>query len=100
MSEGQKRYEKFIDKVREAYPGLNKEQQFKKGQEMWNKVKNNPEEIGRAMLTLDAAVAQPESQNTKIWINFTSPPSKKRKDNDVREEADLEIVNVQSDKGI
>ena len=51
MSEGQKRYEKFIDKVREAYPGLNKEQQFKKGQEMWNKVKNYPEEVGRAMLT-------------------------------------------------
>ena len=100
MSEGQKRYEKFIDKVREAYPGLNKEQQFKKGQEMWNKVKNYPEEVGRAMLTLDAAVAKHKSRNAKLWINFTSPPSKKRKDNGVREEADLEIVNVQSDKGI
>ena len=52
------------------------------------------------MLTLDAAVAKHKSQNAKIGINFTSPPSKKRKDNDVREEADLEIVNVQSDKGI
>ena len=61
MSEGQKRYEKFIDKVREAYPCLNKEQHFKKGQEMWNTVKNDPEEIGRATLTLDAAVAKHKS---------------------------------------
>ena len=90
----------FNDKSREAYLGLNKEQQFKKGQEMWNKVKNDPEEIERAMLTLDAAAAKHKSRNAKIWINFTSPPSTKRKDNDVREEADLEIVNVQSDKGI
>ena len=75
MSEGQKRYETFIDKLREAYLGMNKEQQFKKEQKMWSKVKNDPEEIGRAMLTLDAAAAKHKSRNAKIWINFTSPPS-------------------------
>ena len=40
-SSGQKRYEKFIESYRNAYPQLSKEQQFRKGQELWKKVKND-----------------------------------------------------------
>ena len=46
-TDGQKRYEKFIAMVREAYPQITMEKQFKKGQEMWNEVKNDPEKYGK-----------------------------------------------------
>ena len=59
---------------------MNKEQQYKKGQEMWNKAKNNEEELTKAHLSLDAIIAKTKSKNAKVWLNFVSskPPKKTR----------------------
>ena len=49
-SSGQKRYENFIESYRNVYPQLSKEQQFRKGQELWKKVKNDAEEYGKTSM--------------------------------------------------
>ena len=80
MSEAQRKYERFIEKVQLAFPGMNKEQKNKKGQEMWNKAKNNEEELTKAHLSFDAIIAKTKSKNAKVWLNFVSskPPKKTR----------------------
>ena len=70
------------------------EKQLKKGQEMWNQVKNDPEKYGKTVLSLKATAAKEKNKNTKIWMNFVSPPKKKKSvQTDV-----VETVGVQPDK--
>ena len=70
------------------------EKQLKKGQEMWNQVKNDPEKYGKTVLNLKATAAKEKNKNTKIWMNFVSPPKKKKSvQTDV-----VETVGVQPDK--
>ena len=57
-TDGQKRYEKFIAMLREAYPQMTTEKQFKKGQEMWNQVKNDPEKYDKTVLNLKATAGK------------------------------------------
>ena len=65
-TDGQKRYEKFIAMLREAYPQMTTEKQFKKGQEMWNQVKNDPEKYGKTVLNLKATSAKEKNNNAKM----------------------------------
>ena len=58
QADGQKRYEKFIAMVREAYSQMTTEKQFKKGQEMWNQVKNDPEKYDKTVLNLKPTAAK------------------------------------------
>ena len=64
--------------VREAYPQMTMEKQFKKGQEMWNQVKNDPEKYGKTVLNLKATSAKEKNNNAKMWMNFVSLPKKKK----------------------
>ena len=64
--------------VREVYPQMTMEKQFKKGQEMWNQVKNDPEKYGKTVLNLKATSAKEKNNNAKMWMNFVSPPKKKK----------------------
>ena len=90
LTDRQKRYEKFIAMLREAYPQMMTEKQFKKGQEMWNQVRNDPEKYGKTVLT----AAKEKNKNAKMWINFVSLPKKKK-----TVQADVvQIVDVQPDK--
>ena len=57
-TDGQKRYEKLIAMIREAYSQMTTEKQFKKEREMWNQVKNNPEKYGKTVLNLKATAAK------------------------------------------
>ena len=92
-SSGQKRYEKFIESYRNAYPQLSKEQQFRKGQELWKKVKNDAEEYGKTLMELKAKAAGEKNKNAKVWSNFISPPTKKKKTT-AQAKADTKDVQV------
>ena len=89
---GQKRYEKFIDIYRMAHPQMSKEIQFRKGQESWKKIKND----GEIVMTLKATAAKEKNKNLKVWVNFISPPTKKKR---AAQAKTVEIVDVQSDEG-
>ena len=93
-TDGQKQYEKFIAMVRETYPQMTTEKQFKKGQEIRNQVKNNPEKYGKTVLNLKATAAKEKNKNTKMWMNFVSPSKKKKT---VQMDV-VETVDVQPDK--
>ena len=70
------------------------EKQFKKGQEMWNEVKNDPEKYGKIVLNSKATAKKEKNKHAKIWMNFVSLPKKKKTaQTDV-----VEIVDVQPDK--
>ena len=45
---------------------------------MWNQVKNDPEKYGKTLLNLKATAAKEKNKNTEMWMNFVSPPKKKR----------------------
>ena len=45
---------------------------------------------------LKATAAKEKNKNAKGWVNFISPPTKKRKTGQTET---VEIVNVQSDEG-
>ena len=45
---------------------------------------------------LQATAAKEKNKNAKEWVNFISPPTKKRKTGQTET---VEIVNVQSDEG-
>ena len=64
--------------VREAYPQITMEKQFKKGQEMWNQVKNDPEKYDKTVLNLKLTAAKEKNKNAKMWMNFVSLPKKKK----------------------
>lgn len=81
MNEGQKKYDKFIQLVKEAYTGLSKEKVYSKGQELWRKVKNEPDEYNKIVLNLKTMATKSKSQNSKIWMGFISPPQKRAKVN-------------------
>ena len=53
-SDRQKRYDKFVDQVRSAYPSLSKENQYKKAQVLWNDVKHDNNKIEMCFLDLKA----------------------------------------------
>ena len=92
-SSGQKRYEKFIESYRNAYLQLSKEKLFRKGQELWKKVKNDAEEYGKTLMELKAKAAGEKNKNAKVWSNFISPPTKKKKTT-TQAEADTKDVQV------
>ena len=79
MSDGQKKYDKFIEKVKKAYPELKLEEQYKKGQQLWNECKNKEEELTKVNLTLDEKIANARSKNDRIWLGLFSQPKKKKK---------------------
>ena len=61
---------------------------------MWNQVKNDPEKYGKTVLNLKPTAAKEKNKNTKIWMNFVSPPKKKKSvQTDV-----VETAGVQPDK--
>ena len=76
---GQNRYENFIDIYRIAHPEMSEDIQFRKGQELWTKIKNNAEEYGKTVMTLKATADKEKNKNAKMWVNFVSPPTKKKK---------------------
>ena len=77
-TDGQKGYDKFIAMVREAYPQMTTEKQFKKRQEMWNQVKNDPEKYSKTVLNLKPTAAKEKNKNVKMWMNFVPLPKKKK----------------------
>ena len=64
--------------VRETYPQMTMEKQFKTGQEMWNQVKNDPEKYDKTVLNLKPTAAKEKNKNAKLWMNFVSLPKKKQ----------------------
>ena len=89
---GQKRYEKSIDIYRMADPQMSKEIQSRKGQELWKKIKNDAEEYGKTVMTLKATAAKEKNKNAKVWVNFISSPTKKKKTTHAKT---AEITDVQ-----
>ena len=78
---------------------MSKEIQFRKGQELSKKIKNDAKEYGKTVMTLKAAAAaaaKEKNKNAKVWVNFISPPTKKKT---TAQANTVEIVDVQSDEG-
>lgn len=50
-----------------AYPDLNKEQRYKKGQELWKKLRTI---LKKAHLNIDAMITKRKSKTRKMWLNF------------------------------
>ena len=78
---------------------MSKEIQFRKGQELSKKIKNDAKEYGKTVMTLKAAAAaaaKEKHKNAKVWVNFISPPTKKKT---TAQANTVEIVDVQSDEG-
>ena len=47
-------------------------------------------------MTLKATAAKEKNKNAKLWVNFISPPTKKKK---TAQAETIEIADVQSDEG-
>ena len=82
---------------------MSKEIQFRKGQELSKKIKNDAKEYGKTVMTLKAAAAaaaaaaaKEKNKNAKVWVNFISLPTKKKT---TAQANTVEIVDVQSDEG-
>ena len=76
---GQKRYEEFNKLVRRVYPTLEKVKQYKKGQELWQKVKGDNTEFNKMSLELKAKATVVSSVSIKFWTTTVSSPLAKKK---------------------
>ena len=77
-SEGQKRYDEFINIFREANKNLTRQEQYRKGQELWNRVKGNPEQVSKEIRELKTKTAKKRGQLESYWTKtVTTPPVKK-----------------------
>ena len=80
FSPGQQRYDKFIKTFNEANVDLTKENQYKKGQELWNSVKSDKERLAKTIRQLKTKAAKRKSTLQGFWTKtVTAPPEKKQK---------------------
>ena len=75
-TEQRKKYEQFIALVKQAYADVGKnEALFKKGQDMWNKCKNDPEKYKETINDLKARIAKLKNATISFWVNKQKQPS-------------------------
>ena len=79
VSEGQKRYNIFIEEYKRAYPSLPKEKQYKNGQELWNKIKKDQERYDKTIIELREKAAKATTSTFSFWSKAVSPSVKKKK---------------------
>ena len=75
-TEQRKKYEQFIALVKQAYADVGRnEALFKKGQDMWNKCKNDPEKYKETINDLKARIAKLKNATISFWVNKQKQPS-------------------------
>ena len=75
-TERQKKYEQFIALVKQAYADVGKNEiDFKKGQDMWNKCKNDPAKYRVTTNDLKARIAKLKNATISFWVNKPNQPS-------------------------
>ena len=71
-SDGQKRYDRFMELVKKAYPGnYKKEEVYKIGYNLWRKVKIDEAEYKRVSNDLTAHSAREKKKNITFWTQQT-----------------------------
>ena len=72
-SEGQKKYDKFMDYVKKAYSAsLKKEDLFKKGQALWKDVKSDPSKYQKVVNDLMAISAKQQQKSITFWAKSST----------------------------
>ena len=72
-SEGQKKYDKFMDYVKKAYSAsLKKEDLFKKGQALWKDVKSDPSKYQKVVNDLMAISAKQQQKSIAFWAKSST----------------------------
>jgi len=82
-SSGQQLYDEFVKIFQEANNDLNKENQLRKAQDLWNKVKSDKESLSRTIRQLKTKTARRKSTLESFWTKAVAfPPVKKKQKND------------------
>ena len=67
-SDGQKRYERFIELVKAAYVGsLKTENIYKNGQDLWRKVRHDPDKYQQVVNDLKSRPAKQKQSTITFW---------------------------------
>ena len=96
-SEGQQRYEKFLEAYREAHPNLKRITQYERANEEWPKLKNDENLRNQRLVELKAkAQSSKASGMTNLMSLFAKQKTKNTGDNQPSTSAAAAEVTVQS----
>ena len=91
-TEGQKKYDRFMDHVKKAYSAsLKKEEVFKKGQALWKDVKSDPSKYQKVVNDLMAISARQQQKSISFWAkSSTKKKTPAREQSEVTQEKEKE----------